>query len=138
MLTIGKLAALAGATPNTLRYYEREGMIPPAAKGENGYRLYPQDTARRVHFIRQAQQCGFTLAEIRELLTLPQQASSCCSDVRKLAVEKKLALEVKIKLIKMMSAELDALINDCVDVTHPLDDCPILNAFNRMPAEVKN
>ncbi len=135
MLTIGKLAALAGATPNTLRYYEREGIIPPATKGANGYRLYPQDMARRVNFIRQAQHVGFTLAEIRELLTLPQQASACCSDVRKLAVEKKLALEGKIKVLKTMSAALDALISDCVEDTHPLDGCPILNALNRMPAE---
>lgn len=133
MVTIGKLASLAGTTPNTLRYYEREGLIPPPLKGDNGYRLYPQDAARRVHFIRQAQQCGFTLSEIRELLTLPQQASACCSDVRKLAIEKKLALEAKIKLMKAMSAELDQLIRDCVDDTHPLDECPILNALNRVP-----
>lgn len=135
MLTIGKLAALAGTTPNTLRYYERESLIPLASKGDNGYRLYPQDAARRVHFIRQAQQCGFTLSEIRELLTLPQQASACCSDVRKLAIEKKLAFEAKIKVMKAMSAELDVLINNCVDDTHTLDECPILNALNRLPAE---
>lgn len=137
MLTIGKLAALAGTTPNTLRYYEREGLIPLASKGDNGYRLYPQDAARRVHFIRQAQQCGFTLAEIRELLMLPQQASACCSDVRKLTIEKNLALEAKIRLMKAMSAELDELINNCVDVTHPIDECTILNALNRLPAEAE-
>lgn len=135
MLTIGKLAALAGTTPNTLRYYEREGLIPPASKGDNGYRLYAQDAARRVHFIRQAQQCGFTLAEIRELLTIPRQASAGCSDVRTFAIEKKLALEAKIKLMKAMSAELDHLISDCVDDTRPLSDCPILNALNRVPVE---
>lgn len=135
MLTIGKIAALAGTTPDTLRYYEREGLIPPPSKGGNGYRLYPQDAARRVHFIRQAQKCGFTLSEIRELLALPQRPSACCSDVRQLAVEKKLALEAKIKLMKAMSAELDHLINNCVDDTHPLDDCPILNALNRVPME---
>lgn len=137
MLTIGKLAALAGTTPNTLRYYEREDLIPSPLKGDNGYRLYPQDAARRVYFIRQAQQCGFTLSEIRELLTLPQQASACCADVRKLAIEKKLALEAKIKLMKAMSSELDQLINNCVDDTHPLDDCPILNALNRVPVEAE-
>ena len=137
MLTIGKLASLAGTTPNTLRYYEREGLIPPASKGDNGYRLYPQDAARRVHFIRQAQQCGFTLADIRELLMLPQQASARCSDVRKLTIEKKLALEARIRLMKAMSAELDELINHCVDETHPIDECPILNALNRLPAEAE-
>lgn len=136
MLTIGKLAALAGTTPNTLRYYEREGLIPPASKGDNGYRLYAQDAARRVHFIRQAQQCGFTLAEIRELLTIPRQASAGCSDVRTFAIEKKLALEAKIKLMKAMSAQLDHLISDCVDDTRPLSDCPILNALNRVPVEI--
>lgn len=138
MLTIGKLAALAGTTPNTLRYYEREGLIPPASKGDNGYRLYAQDAARRVHFIRQAQQCGFTLAEIRELLTIPRQASAGCSDVRTFAIEKKLALEAKIKLMKAMSAQLDHLISDCVDDTRPLNDCPILNALNRVPVEVEH
>lgn len=137
MLTIGRLAALAGTTPNTLRYYERENLIPLASKGDNGYRRYPQEAAQRVHFIRQAQQCGFTLSEIRALLALPQQASACCSDVRKLAIEKKLALEAKIKVMKAMSAELDVLITNCVDDTHPLDVCPILNALNRLPAETE-
>lgn len=136
MLTIGKLAALAGTTPNTLRYYEREGLIPPASKGDNGYRLYAQDAAQRVHFIRQAQQCGFTLAEIRELLSIPRQVSAGCSDVRTFAIEKKLALEAKIKLMKAMSAKLDQLISDCADDKRALDDCPILNALNRMPAEI--
>lgn len=137
MMTIGKLATLAGTTPNTLRYYEREGLISPPLKGANGYRLYPPDAARRVNFIRQSQQCGFTLSEIRELLMLPQQASACCSDVRKFAIEKKLALEAKIRLMKAMSAELDNLINNCVDDTHPIDDCPILNALNRVPTETE-
>lgn len=137
MLTIGKLAALAGTTSNTLRYYEREGLIELPPKGENGYRLYPEGATRRVNFIRQAQLCGFTLAEIRELLTLPQQPSACCSDVRQLAIEKKLALEGKIKLMKAMSAQLDELITNCVGDTHPLNECPILNALNRLPSEAK-
>ena len=58
MLTIGKLATLACTTPNTLRCYEREGLIPPPLKGENGYRLYPHDASPRVLLIRQAQPCG--------------------------------------------------------------------------------
>lgn len=135
MFTIGKLAAMAGTTPNSLRFYEREGLLPPATKGDNGYRLYPRETARRVRFIRQAQQCGFTLAEIRELLALPGQASACCSDVRRLAVEKKLALEARIRLMKTMSAALDRLIDRCDDGSRPLDDCPILHALCLGPGE---
>lgn len=133
MLTIGKLAALAGTTPNTLRYYEREGLIPSPSKGGNGYRLYPKEAAQRIYFIRQAQQCGFTLAEIRDLLALPDQASACCSDVRRRAIEKKLFLESKIKLMKAMSMKLDELIHNCVDDTGPVDGCPILHALSQLP-----
>ena len=68
MLTIGKLAALAKTSTDTLRYYEREGLIEPAGRSESGYRLYDKDSARRIHFIKQAQHCGFTLTEIRDLL----------------------------------------------------------------------
>lgn len=132
MFTIGKLAARAGTTANTLRFYEREGLLPTPMKSENGYRLYPPDAAQAVHFIRQAQQCGFTLAEIRQLLTLPQQPSACCSDVRKFAIEKKLAIEARIRLMKAMSAELDGLINGCVDGARPLDDCPILSTLSHV------
>ena len=65
MLTIGKLATLAGISADALRYYEREGLIEPAGKSAAGYRLYDKDSARRVQFIKHAQHCGFTLAEIR-------------------------------------------------------------------------
>lgn len=133
MLTIGKLAAKTNTTANTLRYYEREGLVCAASKGENGYRLYAEDATKRVHFIRHAQQSGFTLAEIQELLTLQDQSSACCSDVRKRAIDKKLMLEAKIKLLKAMSAELDALIQNCVHETHPVDQCPILDALRRAP-----
>ena len=67
MFTIGKLASLTGVSNDTLRYYEQEGLVEPAGKSPAGYRLYDKDSARRVHFIKHAQNCGFTLAEIREL-----------------------------------------------------------------------
>ena len=63
-LTIGKIATLADISPDTLRYYERERLIAPAAKSPGGYRLYERDALRRIRFIKQAQQCGFNLAEI--------------------------------------------------------------------------
>ena len=134
MFTIGKLAALAGTTPNALRYYERERLIPTAAKGENGYRRYPHDTVKAVRFIRQAQQCGFTLAEIRRLQAIPTLASACCSDVRRLAVDKKQALEVKMSVMQAMIVDLDMLIRDCDDDGRGLADCPILSALNSEPA----
>jgi DNA-binding transcriptional MerR regulator len=128
-LTIGKLAALAEVSTDTLRYYEREGLIAPDSKSDGGYCLYGEDAARRVRFIKQAQHCGFTLVEIRELLTLREQDSACCGDVRKRAVEKKLQLESKIRTMQAMSNALDRLIADCAEEAHPVDECPILTAL---------
>jgi len=130
MYTIGKVASLAGISADTLRYYEKEQLIIPAQKSAAGYRLYEEDALRRLRFIKQAQECGFTLAQIRELLTLKSSKDACCQDVLKLAVEKKLQLEAKIKSLQSMSAALSHLITICSNDTRPLDDCPILAALD--------
>jgi DNA-binding transcriptional MerR regulator len=70
MYTIGKVAALAGVSAATLRYYEKEGLITPASKTVAGYRQYNDEALRRIRFIKHAQHCGFTLTDIKELLTL--------------------------------------------------------------------
>ena len=131
MLTIGKLAALGEVSVDTLRYYEREKLIEPAERSGSGYRLYDEDSARRIHFIKQAQLCGFTLAEIRERLILRSGDTACCGDVRKRAIEKKLQLEHKIRAMKSMSKALDHLIADCANETHPVEECTILAALDQ-------
>jgi DNA-binding transcriptional MerR regulator len=131
MLTIGKLGALAQVSTDTLRYYEREGLIEPAGKSASGYRLYDQDSARRLRFIKHAQDCGFTLAEIRELLVLRRRNAARCGDVRERAIEKKLQLESKIRSMKVMSTALDGLISECADETRPIDECAILAALEQ-------
>ena len=130
MLTIGEAAVQAKVTPDTLRYYEREGLIEPAARTESGYRLYGADQLRRLRFIRQAQECGFSLGEIRQLLSVRASASACCGDVRRLAVEKKLHIEARIKAMRAISRALDGLIADCVGEEGPVDACPILAALD--------
>ena len=130
-LTIGKIADLAQVSADTLRYYERERLMAPAAKSAGGYRLYERDALRRIRFIKQAQQCGFTLTEIRALLALRGNNAACCRDVRHVALEKKLQLEAKIKTMKMMSKALTDLINACTADNRPLDDCPILASLER-------
>lgn len=129
MLTIGKVATAADVTPDTLRYYEREGLLIPTSKTPSGYRLYGDDSLRRVRFIRHAQQCGFSLSDIRELLALKSRRSACCGDVRNVAIEKKLQIECRIKALQTMSEALDELIETCVDNDRPLDGCPILSAL---------
>lgn len=137
MLTIGKLAARADITTEALRYYEQEKLLVPDAKSGAGYRLYRPDSLTRIRFIRHAQQCGFTLAEIRELLALQTGTSACCSDVRRLALEKKLQIEGKIRSLKAMSKALDTLITDCTADTHPVAECSILAALADEAADGK-
>ena len=131
MLTIGKLARIADVSSDTLRYYERQGLIAPAGKSPVGYRLYDRNSARRLRFIKQAQHCGFTLAEIRELLVLRAHDAACCGDVRKRAIEKRRQLQGKIRSMRAMSKVLDRLIADCVDEAQPVEECTILAAFER-------
>ncbi len=128
-LTIGKLAKLAEVSTDTLRFYEDENLLRPARKTEAGYRLYGQDAVRRLDFIKHAQHCGMTLSEIRQLLELRADDSSCCNDVRSLAIRKKLQLEHKIKTMQAMSQALSELIEICTAEDQPLDDCPILAAL---------
>ena len=130
-LTIGKIAGLAQVSADTLRYYERERLIAPTAKSASGYRLYEREALQRIQFIKQAQQCGFNLAEIRSLLALRGSDAACCRDVRRVALEKKLQLEAKIKAMKVMSKALSQLVMECSGDNRPLDDCSILAALER-------
>jgi DNA-binding transcriptional MerR regulator len=127
--TIGKLASTAQVSTDTVRYYEKEGLIDPTHKSDAGYRLYNQQAVRRLGFIKHAQHCGLSLAEIRELLEIRQRGDSCCNDVRTVAIQKKLQLESKIKALQAMSSALSNLIETCTDDAKPLDACPILTAL---------
>jgi Predicted transcriptional regulators len=129
MFTIGKLAGQTGLSIDAIRYYEKERLLLPAHKTDSGYRLYDQRALRRIRFIKQAQHCGFSLAEIRELLALTKRDAACCNEVRNVAIAKKLQLAHKIKAMKAMSQALSDLIAICDDDTKPVDECPILTAL---------
>lgn len=129
MLTVSKLAQLTAVSSDAVRYYAKEGLIAAAAKTTAGYRLYDERAVRHIRFIKQAQKCGFSLTEIRELLTLRNNRQACCQDIRSVAMEKKLQLEHKLKMLQSMSQALTHLINACHDGAQTLDDCPILAAL---------
>lgn len=129
MLTIGKVAEQSQVTADSIRYYEREGLVRPAKKTESGYRLYTDEAVRRIAFIKQAQECGFSLADIRELLELRSTGKACCDDIYRVAVQKKLQLEHRIKALTTMSRALTRLIDMCSHDRKSLDECPILGAL---------
>jgi MerR family Zn(II)-responsive transcriptional regulator of zntA len=122
---------LTKVSADTLRYYEREQLVQPCDKTTGGYRLYDEQASRRVEFIRHAQECGFTLSEIRDLLRLRGSGAACCEDVRRVAVERKLQLEAKIHRMRTMSGALDRLISACNRDGLAVDACPILLGLER-------
>ena len=136
MHTIGKMAILAGVSPDTLRYYEKERLIAPVSKTASGYRLYGDEALRRVRFIKTAQHCGFSLSDIQELLKLKQGDGACCEDVRSLAIQKKLHIEHKLKALQAMSAALDELISGCEGGEGETEDCSILTSLETSLREV--
>lgn len=134
MLTIGEVAERAQTTADSIRFYEREGLLLPAGRSASGYRLYTEEAVRRLNFIKHAQQCGFSLTEILELLEIKQADRSCCDDIYRVAVEKKLQLEGKIRALKTMSEALTGLIQACSHDEKPVDECPILGALEQSVA----
>lgn len=129
MLTIGEVAKKAQVTTDSLRFYEREGLLRPNRKTEAGYRLYTEAAVRRVAFIKHAQQCGFSLAEVGELLDLRSADGTCCADVYRVALGKKLQLEQKIRGLHAMAHALDGLMKMCSHNEKSLEGCPIVGAL---------
>ena len=128
-LTIGKVANRAGIGIETVRFYEREGLIAEPPRGESsGYRHYPEDTVARLRFIKKAKELGFSLKEIRELLSLKAKRLGSCADVRSRATDKIEDIDRKIVVLEAMRTALRGLVEECAG-TGPRTECPILNAL---------
>jgi MerR family transcriptional regulator, copper efflux regulator len=128
-LTIGKIAKQAHVRVETLRYYERTGLIARPPRSESNYRLYPQETVRRVQFIKRAQELGFSLREIMELLALRAAPESPCADIRTRALDKIRAIEEKIRTLHAMKHTLAQLVAECSGQGE-ITDCPILASLD--------
>lgn len=133
MLTRGELAKEGGVNRETIRYYERNELLPVPARSDGGYCLFPDDTSTRIHFIKRAQAVGFSLDEIRTLLGLKYDEDGTCGDVRGLAEEKLTEIERKIQLLMAMKQTLLSLVDDCPGGERPLSECPILETFSVEP-----
>lgn len=127
-MTIGKVARQAGVGVETVRFYEREGLIEEPPRRASGYRQYPCETVSRIRFIRRAKELGFTLKEIKELLSLRASPKSRCADVRKRAQSKIEDIEDKMRALQRMKDALVKLTAACSG-RGPVTDCPILDAL---------
>ena len=129
-LTISKAARAAGVGIETIRFYERNGLIEqPPKPAFGGFRVYPAETVRRVRFIRQGQDLGFSLREIRELLSLRSDPAADCSDVRERATAKREEVERKIAQLERIRGALEELIAACPG-RGALRACSIVEAIN--------
>jgi len=126
--TIGKLAREATVNIETIRFYERKGLLPQPQRTKAGYRQYDEGDLKRLHFILVAKKHGFTLADIKELLELRVNPTSTCHEVRSKADEKIAVIEAKIAELESMKHALSALAETCHDDS-PAGECPILDAF---------
>ena len=128
-MKIGEVADRGGVNLQTIRYYEREGLLPPPPRLPSGYRVYSEPTVRRLRFIKRAQELGFTLAEIRELLSLRIDHDRDRSEVRAIAEAKVADIEEKIRTLGAMKEALVRLTEHCRG-HGPASECPILESLD--------
>lgn len=124
-LTIGHLARAADVNVETVRYYQRVGLVNEPSKPLSGYRVYPPETVDRIKFIKRAQALGFSLKEITELLGLGE---GHCADVRVRAEEKRDHIDKQIKDLIKLRKTLDTLINTCQSSDDSIH-CPIVETL---------
>ena len=127
-MTVGQTARLAEVGIPTMRFYERAGLLPKPERTGANYRIYPDETVVRIRFIRRAQQLGFTLNEIKDLLELRVNRRQSCSDVRHLAAEKIADIESRIRSLQKMRKALLKLAEQC-DADGGKSRCPLLDSL---------
>jgi MerR family transcriptional regulator, copper efflux regulator len=128
-LQIGEIAMHSGVSVDTVRYYERLKLLPRADRSKGGFRIFSIETVERIKFIKQAQEMGFSLNEVKELLSLRNNPNSTGADVRKKAEAKLADIEVKMQNLEAIKVELSGLMANC-NGKSSIEDCPIMKSLN--------
>jgi len=129
---IGEVAKLAEVNIQTIRYYERCNILRPKSKKDSGFRLYSRDAVKTIKFIKHAQELGFKLDEIKELMNLRAPSAGRCERVRKQASEKLGDIQQKISMLKRIEKNLRKLITDC-EQNKTSQTCPIIDSMEVKP-----
>lgn len=127
--TIGAVARSVGIGVETVRFYERKGLIAPPPRTPSGYRQYPDDAIERLRFVRRAQELGFTLDEIASLLELRVEAGTACEDARRLALARLTDVQSRIADLQRIADALGGLVTAC-EAERETTACPILDALS--------
>lgn len=134
MLTIGQLAKLTNTTPVAIRYYEREGLIPKSTRSKGGYRLYHEELVPRFYFIQNAKSVGFSLEEIKELLSLQQKKNLKSQAAKGITLTKINEIKNKIETLHQMQSALAKWADTC-DGKVSIEKCPILEQLYQPPTK---
>ena len=129
-LTIGQLARNGGVGVETVRFYERKGLLAEPDRRPSGYRQYNEDVVDRLRFIKRAKELGFTLSEIKELLSLRLDPTTTCADVKSRTEEKITDIEAKIRTLQRMKRALVKVTKACSG-SGGTSECPILEALEK-------
>ncbi len=129
-LTIGQVAQRAGVRADTVRYYERRGLIPRPRRTAAGYRDFSPETIQQIRFIKRAQELGFTLDEIEELLAVRIRSRRKCADAMRIAKHKIELIEKKLADMRAMQQALERLLSSCAE-NQSVVECPIIESLER-------
>jgi Hg(II)-responsive transcriptional regulator len=130
-MRIGEVATHTHVSVETLRYYERRGLLPEPARSASGYRTYSADVVRRVHFVRHAQQLGFTLEEIADLLAMWEDSATSCEAVANRATATLTRIDAKMEQLARMRGALAQYVTAC-RARETLAECPLLVSLGRL------
>lgn len=136
-MRIGQVAQRAGVNVETIRFYERKGLITQPPRNPGGYRQYPHEAIARIRFIKRAKQLGFSLTEIAELLSLQANPRATCGDVKQRAETKVSTIHNRIKDLQRMKRLLEQLATSCKG-SGPIVDCPIIDCFETQKEKEEN
>lgn len=135
-IQIGKVAAETGLSVDAIRFYEREGLLREPMRSEGGFRLYEQRDVQQLQFLRRAQELGFSLQEIRELLVIRDEETAACTHVRELIEHKLISVRGKLKelirlerQLKTSLAKCDGVLRASADQEH--EPCPVIDQIDK-------
>ena len=128
-ITRGELAKQAGVGIEAIRFYEKKALIPKPRRNESGYREYSPEDVKQIRFIKRAQELGFTLKEIKNLVELQATSKAMCADVQKRADKKYAEIEKRISDLKRMLRSLREISNCCSKGEPTRNNCSILECF---------
>ena len=126
---MGVLASEAGCKVETVRYYEKIGLMPEPSRSEGGHRLYALDHVKRMIFIRKCRKLGFSIEQVKNMLRFIDEPNHACGEVKAMAMQQAAEVKQKIKELKRLESALYSMADQCVEEKSSAKGCPIIDAL---------